>query len=245
MALRIAREEYYLPLPMDSERVRSMDGVKDCFVPVAETRVQDWVLDELKGMGNRAIANGLVVEYNGMGKPDENGVEGSHRVAYSVQCGMAAKNGVSYLHLLRIVPVKFGLCWVKGKFYQYKEDEEVNMNAPTSEQMASVFNLARDLLVKHEIPSADRSQANPFLFAFIIPMTCQKSRVKAFANDLFHALHVLPEEESMDVAQANHYCAFDADREKGCYLVIFNHPAIFDYPEDSPEGRCAYGEWRA
>ena len=244
MALRIAREEYYLPLPMRIEQIRSMDGVKDCFVPVAETSVPDWVLEELRGMGNRAIANGLVVEYNGIEKPDENGVEGVHRVAYSVQCGLATKNGVSNLHLIHIVPVKFALCWVKGKFYQHGEDEEANMNVPTSEQVTSIFNLSHDLLIKYEIPSADRSQVNPFLFALIIPMTCQKARVKAFANDLFHALHLLPDEESMDVAQANHYCAFDADREKGCYLVIFNHPAIFDYPEDAPEGRCAYGEWR-
>ena len=69
--------------------------------------------------------------------------------------------------------------------------------------------------------------------------------MKAFANDLFHALHVLLDEETMDVEQANHYCAIDADTKMGNYLVIFNHPAIFDYPTDSPEGRCAYGEWRS
>ena len=137
------------------------------------------------------------------------------------------------------------ICRLIDKFslvlYYKKKSRTLKYIEPDSDAMSYLA----ELLVKHEIPSADRSQANPFLFAFIIPMTCQKSRVKAFANDLFHALHVLPEEESMDVAQANHYCAFDADREKGCYLVIFNHPAIFDYSEDSPEGRCAYGEWKS
>ena len=245
MALRIPREEYYLPLPMNGEHVRSMVGVKDYFVPVTETCIPDWVLNELRGMGNRSVANGLVVEYNGIDKPDENEDDGIYRVAFSVHCGLTTKNGVLNVHLFHITPVKFGLCWVKGKFYQHGENEEVNMNVPSSDQMTSVFNLAHELLVKHEITSADRSQANPFLFALIIPMTFQKSHLQAFANDLFHALHVLPNEETMDVEQANHYCAIDADTKMGNYLVIFNHPAIFDYPADSPEGRCAYGEWRS
>ena len=121
MALRIPREEYYLPLPMNGEHVRSMVGVKDYFVPVTETCIPDWVLNELRGMGNRSVANGLVVEYNGIDKPDENEDDGIYHVAFSVHCVLTTKNGVPNVHLLHITPVKFGLCWVKGKFYQHGE----------------------------------------------------------------------------------------------------------------------------
>ena len=118
------------------------------------------------------------------------------------------------------------------------------MKKPTQKQMAVVANAARDMLAKHNITSADSSQANPFLLALIIPMSVGKAKIKAFANDLFHSLKVLPENMTMNIGEANQYCALDADEEHGGYLVIFNHPAIFDYPEGSPEGRCAYGEWK-
>lgn len=118
------------------------------------------------------------------------------------------------------------------------------MNEPTQKQMAFVENVANNLLAKHKITTADWSQTNPYLLALIIPMSIGEAKVKAFANDLFHTLNVLSKKYSMSVAEANNYCAFDADDVNGCYLVIFNHPAIFDYPEDSPEGRCAYGAWK-
>ena len=119
------------------------------------------------------------------------------------------------------------------------------MKKLTQKQMAFIANVAQDLLAKHRITTADSSQTNPFLLALIIPMSVGEERIKAFANDLFHSLKVLPEDDTMNVAEANHYCALDADEGHGCYLVIFNPPAIFDYPEDSPEGRCAYGVWKA
>ena len=118
------------------------------------------------------------------------------------------------------------------------------MKEPTQKQMASVVNTANGLLTKHKITTADWSQTNPYLFALIIPMSFGEAKVKTFANDLFHSLNVLSKKYSMNVAEANRYCAFDADEGHGSYLVIFNHPAILDHPEDSPEGRCAYGEWK-
>jgi hypothetical protein len=110
--------------------------------------------------------------------------------------------------------------------------------------MAAIACVTQTLLSEHKIITADSSQANPFLFALMIPISCGEVLVKAFANDLFHALNILPIDDTMNIKEANHYCALDVDEGRGVYLVIFNHPAIFDYPEDSPEGRCAYGEWK-
>ena len=118
------------------------------------------------------------------------------------------------------------------------------MKEPTNVQIAFLDKTARDLFAKHGITTAELSRVNPFLQAFIIPIAVGEAKVKAFANDLFHSLNILPDGETMAVAEANHYCALDVDNEQGSYLVIFNHPAIFEYPEDSPEGGCAYGVWK-
>ena len=118
------------------------------------------------------------------------------------------------------------------------------MNKPTNVQMAFLDKIARDVASQHGITSAELSRVNPYLQALLVPMSAEEGVVKALANDLFHALRVLPNDDIMSFGEANQYCALDVDEENGCYLVIFNNPAIFDYPEDSPEGRCAYGEWK-
>lgn len=118
------------------------------------------------------------------------------------------------------------------------------MNEPTQKQMAVVAKIAQRLLAKHSITTAYSSQTNPYLLALIIPMSAGEAKVVRFANELFHELKVLPMTMRMKVSEANRYCALDVDTKNGGYLVIFNHPAIFDYPEDSLEGRCAYGEWK-
>ena len=242
MALRIEREEYYIPLPLNSQHIRSMDGVEEYFVSVSETSISACVVDELKELGSKVSVGGLVVEYNGMEKPDVNGVEGTHRVVYSIRCGLAMKSGVLHLHLTHIEPLTFGLFWEDGKFFQEEDEDEVDMNTPTEEQLEKVSNIANDLLLKHGITKSEKAHVNPFLLALIIPMAYRESQVTAFANDLFHALHMLPDDVAINAAQESFYCAFGVDEEHGNYLVFFNHPEIFNYPEDSPEGHCAYGE---
>ena len=245
MALRIAREEIYLPLPIDSEHIEAMQGKREYFVPVAETSIPKNVIDELMEIGNKAIARGLVIQNCDIDDSDTSAENIGLDVIYYVRCGLVMRNGVSYLRMSHIEPLNFGLKWKEGKFYQYENRKEQAMKKPTQKQMAFIANVAQDLLVKHKITTADSSQANPFLLALLIPMSVGVTKVKAFANDLFHSLNVLPENETMNVAEANQYCAIDADEENGCYLVIFNHPAIFDYPENSPEARCAYGVWKS
>ena len=243
MSLRIAREAYYLPLPMDSEQVWMLRGSTECFMPVEETYTPKWVLRELTEIGSRGAAPGLIIEDNSVYLQDADAKEIEHRVVYSVRCGIVKKDGVSYLRLTHIEPVSFGLYWIAGKCCQREGGVGEEMNKPTAGQMAAVANVAQTLLAQHKIPSAKTSQANPYLFALMIPTSFDEAVVKAFANDLFHALNILPREEAMDIAEATHYCALDVDMDKGVYLIIFNHPSIFDYPEDSPEGHCAYGEW--
>lgn len=112
MALRIVREEVYLPLPMGKGAVLDMAGEKEYFVPIAEINAPEDVLDELKGLGKRAAARGLVIQYGGS------------RVAYSVLCGLSSRNGVQHLHLRHVEPVNFGLYWEGGKFYQHETKKE-------------------------------------------------------------------------------------------------------------------------
>ena len=244
MSLRIAREEVYLPLPISIEHAMSMYGRKDYLVPLEETRIPEWVLNELREIGVKTAARGLVFIDSGIEGSGVPTVEGGFGVAYSVLCGLAMKNGAQHIRMSRIMLVDFNLCWKAGKFYQQENPKGKEMKKPTNVQMSFLDKTARDLFAKHGITTAEFSRVNPFLQVFIIPTVVGEAKVKAFANDLFHSLNVLPDDETIAVAEANHYCALDVDNEQGCYLVVFNHPAIFDYPEDSPEGGCAYGVWK-
>lgn len=116
------------------------------------------------------------------------------------------------------------------------------MKKPSQAQTASMEKIAKELFAKHGITESAISRVNPFLQAFIVPNSQGKANIRSFANELFHKLGILMAEDSMDFGMASRYCALDEDADRGCCLVIFNHPAIFDYPEDSPEGMCAYGE---
>lgn len=118
------------------------------------------------------------------------------------------------------------------------------MKKPSKRQMAYLEQVVKELLDFHGITEAGFSPANPFLQALLIPTTQGKAKVKAFANDLFYKLGLRLLKDVFSFGMANRYCALDEDKVHGCYLVIFNHPAIFDYPEDSPEGMCAHGEMK-
>lgn len=126
MSLRIAREEVYLPLPISIDHAMSIKGKKDYLVPVDETRIPEWVLNELREIGAKATARGLVFidsDIDEFGAPT---VEGGFGVAYSVLCGLAMKNGAPHIRMSRITPVDFNLCWKAGKFYQQEKKRERN-----------------------------------------------------------------------------------------------------------------------
>ena len=244
MSLRIAREDVYLLLPISIGHAISMWGQKSYSVPISETNVPDWVLDELKAIGSKAVARGLVIIDSDIDRSGVPTIKSGFNAAYSVSCGLSMKDGVQCIHFSHIETVDFNLCWNSGKFYQIDEPKGDQMNKPTNVQMAFVDKIARDVASQHGITSAELSRVNPYLQALLVPMSVEEGVVKAFANDLFHALRVLPNDDIMSFGEANQYCALDVDEEHGCYLVIFNNPAIFDYPEDSPEGRCTYGVWK-
>ena len=244
MALRIAREEVYELLPISIDHAISMQGQKDYSIPVAETNIPDWVLNELKEMGSKAAARGLVIIDSGIDSTGAPTIKGGFNVAYSVLCGLSMKNGVQHICFSHIESVDFNLYWKSGKFYQQEYTPKVDLEKPTNVQMAFLDKIAIDLLTQHGIKSAEVSRANPFLQALLIPLSVTEAVVRAFANDLFHALKLLPDDDNLNLAEATPYCGLDIDEGRGYYLVIFNHPLIFDYPEDSPEGRCAYGEWK-
>ena len=244
MSLRIAREEVYLLLPISIDHAISMQGQKNYSLPVEETNIPVWVLTELKEIGSRTDARGLVIIDSGIDSTGVPTVKGGFNVAYSVWCGLSMKNGVRHIRFRHIEPVDFNLYWKAGKFYQQEYIPNVDLKKPTNVQMAFLDKIAIDLLTQHGIETAEVSRVNPFLQALLIPLSVSETEMRAFANDLFHAFKLLPDDDNLNFAEATPYCGLDIDEDRGYYLVIFNHPLIFDYPEDSPEGRCAYGEWK-
>ena len=244
MALRIAREEVYVLVAVTIDHAMLMQGQKNYSLPLTETRISDCDLDELKRIGSKGAASGLLMMDGNIGSLGTPTIEGGFNIAYSVVCGLAMKNGVQHIRLSHIEPINFDLYWKDGKVYQQGNANDCDMEKPTNVQMAFLDKITRNLLLQHGIKTVEVSRANPFLQALLIPLSVGERVVKAFANDLFHALKVLPNDNVMNVGKANHYCALGLDEGSGVYLVIFNHPAIFDYLEDSPEGRCAYGEWK-
>ena len=124
MALRIAREEVYLPLPVDGEHIQAMRGMKEYMVPIAETGIPKYVIDEFMEIGNKSIARGLVIQSYDI---DESGTSIEKiglDVVYCVRCGLAMRNGVPYLHMSHIEPLDFGLWWKEGKFYQHENRKD-------------------------------------------------------------------------------------------------------------------------
>ncbi len=241
MSLRITREDYYLPLPMGCEHVWAIRGSHEYYVPVDDTLVPEWVLEKLTEIGTRGAARGLVIEDNCMYAPDAETQEIGNRVVYSVRCGLTKKNGVPHLRLSHIEPVDFDLYWSANGVCQHETRNGDEMKKPTQIQMDVMFDRARKMLESHKIKEVDLSRMNPFLQAFVIPKSEDGRSVKSFANDWFHALGLLLDEDKMEVGMSNRYCSFEDDEKS--YFVFFNHPAILDYPDDSPEGRCAYGVW--
>jgi len=242
MALRIAREGVYVLVAVTIDHAMLMQGQRDYSLPLAETRISDWDLDELKMIGCKGAARGLLMMDGNIGSLGAPTIEGGFNIAYSVVCGLAMENGVQHIRLSHIEPINFDLYWKDGKVCQQGNANDCDMEKPTNVQMAFLDRITRNLLLQHGIKTVEVSRVNPFLQALLIPLSVEEAVVKAFANDLFHALRVLPNDDVMNVGEANHYSALNVDKTQGVYLVIFNHPAIFDYPEDSPEGHCAYGE---
>ena len=122
MALRIAREKVYLPLPIDGEHIQAMQGKKVYFLPISETCIPKCVINELMGIGSRAVARGLVIQDRGLDGPKALIKEAGFEVIYSVHCGIAMKNGVPNLRMSHIELLDFGLWWKKGKFYQHENE---------------------------------------------------------------------------------------------------------------------------
>ena len=243
MALRIAREEYYLPLPMSGDHWQTIEEAKECLVPTSETQIPEWVLEELAGLGKRCAARGLVVFMDS----DETGESGQSKstghVEFSVMCGLVTDNGVQNIRMTHIEPVDFNLIYTDGKFYQVDTDDE-GKPILSNRHIYQIAIISKGLLSKHGITSAIPARPNPFLFSLLIPKAEGRDCVKAFANELFHILNVIPEDETFDFGESNHYCGLVVDDDHDVYLIFFNHPEIFNYPEDSPAGRCAYGLWQ-
>ena len=77
---------------------------------------------------------------------------------------------------------------------------------------------------KHGIRDMDIIGINPYCFNVILPLKYGDKKVKAFANDLFHELGLLDEEDNMDFSGCAAFCDLVKDEEMGwCYCVIFNH----------------------
>ena len=76
---------------------------------------------------------------------------------------------------------------------------------------------------KHGIRDMDINGINPYCFNVILPLKYGDKKVKAFANDLFHELGLLDEEDNMDFSGCAAFCDLVKDEEMGCYCVIFNH----------------------
>lgn len=236
MALRIAREEIYLPLPMGVGHVVSMYGKKTYLVPVEETRVPEWILVNLKDIGQKAAVRGLVIvdncNINDLGRQI---FEDGFNVVYSVWCGLTIRSGVTYLRFEHIIAVDFDLCWKDGKCYQKGSFNSFAIGNMTDKQKLYIDGKIKKLSLRHRINTVKLSQMNLLLQVLSIPKSECETKVKIFANDLVHALGLIRDYDEMDVGMVNRYCYLDIDEEQGCYLLVFDASRIFDCLKDSLE----------
>ena len=81
---------------------------------------------------------------------------------------------------------------------------------------------------RHGIIDVEIYGLNPYCINVIVPFKYGDETVKAFANDLFHALGLLAEEYDMDFSGCTALCDLVKDEDMGCYCLILNHHDVIN-----------------
>ena len=85
---------------------------------------------------------------------------------------------------------------------------------------------------------------NPFSFFLEIPLDNGEELAVRTCNELFHSLGLLPAGKDLAIDELGDYCNIVSPQSNGCYLAVFNHPAVFSLKESDSEYRFILKNWR-
>lgn len=101
------------------------------------------------------------------------------------------------------------------------------------------FDILNDVVVsavkRHALDGVAPGRCNPFLFALTVPVRNGKEKTVVCANEIFHALGVLPKTRSLAMGEAADYCAVFTDEDGETYTLSFNHPIAMTFKPGDEE----------
>ena len=123
MAVRIRREEKYIPLPVSMKHILAMKGKENYSVPLEDVCMSQeaFMSNEELPIALLGLANGITLKCLVVQLGDEKscGAEDvwTNCARYCADCRMCEMDAMKQFKLSRIENVNFRLRWKHGKFY--------------------------------------------------------------------------------------------------------------------------------
>lgn len=109
------------------------------------------------------------------------------------------------------------------------------MREPTENEQAFVRETFNDVLARNGITRWRGDMVNPYMIDIQLPVSCGKAKAEETFNDLFHALGVLPAENTLRIGDAHDYCLICANADGETFSGTFNVPFSKDFREEDEE----------
>lgn len=109
------------------------------------------------------------------------------------------------------------------------------MRELTDKDFALVNETVMPIVEWYALKDTESGLYNPFLFALTVPVKNGEEKTIKCANEIFHALGVLPKDRTLAMAEAGDYCAIFMDEGGETYTLLFNHPAAMAFKSGDEE----------
>lgn len=109
------------------------------------------------------------------------------------------------------------------------------MRELTDKDFALVNETVMPIVERYVLEDTEPGLYNPFLFALTVPVKNGEDKTIKCANEIFHALGILPKDRTLAMAEAGDYCAIFTDEGGETYTLLFNHPVAMAFKSGDEE----------
>ena len=95
------------------------------------------------------------------------------------------------------------------------------MREPTDKEVMFVRETMNKVLTKNGIRWKG-DMINPYLLDIQVPISVSEAKAAKVFNELFHALGVLPDGETLEIGEGRDYCATCVNEGGEAYSAMFN-----------------------
>lgn len=117
----------------------------------------------------------------------------------------------------------------------YTDTEGITMKELTDKDYELASEIAIEAIESNGLKDVVSQVDNPFLFSLYVPITNDKRKVVAAANEIFHRLGVLPAERTLKMGEGDDYCYMTVVSDGDYYVLSFNHPKALSFTESDEE----------